>query len=572
MTQHSERSAINHLIRLCVFIISIAFVQLTLAEAPADSQIRNALSYIEKYEHQFQGQTQISKPTATRTLKLLNIARQNLDASGNKSHTSWQSADQRLNNLVSRIKMLSGGSPSNRSAPAPKEVANQAKASQSAAVQANSTQQQPRQQPRQQSQNTQMISHQRVQLRKLNRDINSAISTIDQNGPKPYQSSGYVKQRADRLNFFKQSLTRFANFPTDPDYLTAQQAIANYENMHNFGIQHAQKELQSLGDVQARLQAMSDALVKVAGPPIYPYTESSINDWISALARTRNTAEKALPYLSDIAQRAYLPNTPATRSQGADFDANDVNSLIRHYQQSIRDVDQNLETFKANIDTQVNHLSSTLNYFNSLDPANSNDQIKGFLGKGSEEESLKRLAETRQLAASAVAFSSLLKRAELAQHQQVLNQVEQTTQIYKANRQKAMNLVRMPEPASRDKNLLNIAKETLENPQYEIGDLKRLVINSDKNHYEKETSEDRYDKADISLSGDITLTGTRTTYFYEWDQFQVATAERESSGKHYIYYSTLKFFTKGAPTTPLNRWIVSGRIQGSEIPEENIDK
>jgi len=417
-----------------------------------------------------------------------------------------------------------------------------------------------------------MISHQRVQLKKLTRDVNSSTSTMDQNGPKPFQSASYVKQRDERLDFFKLSLARFAAFPNDPDYVNALQAISTYENMLNFGKQHAQKELQSLGNVQSRLQAMSDALGKTPEAPTYPYSEASINAWIVGLAQSRNTAEKALPYLNDIVQRAYLPNTPATRSQGADFDANDVNSLIRGYQQSIRNVDQSLEQFKANIDTQVDHLSSTLDYFSSLNPADSDDQINGYLGKGAEQENLKRLAETRQLAASAVTFSSILKRPERAKHEQVLKRVDQTITDYKANHQKAMSLVRMPNAASTDRKLLEIAKQTLSNPKYEVGEVKRVVINSEKNHYEKETSEDKYDKADISLSGDITLTGTRTTYFYSWDQFQVASAEKGADGKHYIYYSTLKFFTKGAPTTPLNRWIMSGRIQGSEIPEENINK
>ena len=557
MTRNPSILLPKRLCKIGILFLCIALSCPATAQAPADNQIRNALSYIEKYERQFESQNPISKPTATRTLKLLNIARQNLDSSANKNHSSWQSADQRLNALISRVHSLSGSGSSGS-----KTV--QHNASVVTSPQAQS--------PQRQTGNAQMISHQRVQLKKLTRDVNSSTSTMDQNGPKPFQSAGYVKQRTDRLELFKQSLTRFAAFPNDPDYLNAQQAISTYENMLNFGKQHAQKEQQSLGNVQARLQAMSDALGKTPQAPAYPYTEAAINTWVVELARTRNTAEKALPYLNDIAQRAYLPNTPATRSQGADFDANDVNSLIHGYQQSIRNVDQSLEQFKANIDTQVNHLSSTLDYFASLNPADSDDQIKGYLGKGAEQESLKRLAETRQLAASAVTFSSILKRPELAMHEQVLKRVDQAIADYKANRQKAMSLVRMPKAATTDKKLLAIAKQTLANPKYEVGDIKRLVINSDKNHYEKETSEDKYDKADISLSGDITLTGTRTTYFYSWDQFQVASAEKSADGKHYIYYSTLKFFTKGAPTTPLNRWIMSGRIQGSEIPEANINK
>lgn len=85
-----------------------------------------------------------------------------------------------------------------------------------------------------------------------------------------------------------------------------------------------------------------------------------------------------------------------------------------------------------------------------------------------------------------------------------------------------------------------------------------------------ETSDTEFDKVDVSLSGNITLSGTKTTYKYAWDEFQVATAEAVGD-TYYIYFTTLKRFTSAAPSTPLNRWIVSQRIESSEIPEANID-
>ena len=129
----------------------------------------------------------------------------------------------------------------------------------------------------------------------------------------------------------------------------------------------------------------------------------------------------------------------------------------------------------------------------------------------------------------------------------------------------------MPKDASTSKELFSIAKATLQNPDYEVGPIQRMVINSDKVKREKDTSDATFDKIDVSLSGTVTLTGTQTTYHYEWEQFQVATAEQVGD-TYYIFYNTLKRFTSGASTTPLNRWIVSGRIQGREIPKANIDK
>ena len=98
-------------------------------------------------------------------------------------------------------------------------------------------------------------------------------------------------------------------------------------------------------------------------------------------------------------------------------------------------------------------------------------------------------------------------------------------------------MVRMPKAATKDSKLMKIAKETLASYDY-VGNIERMVINSDKVTRSEETSEIDFDDADVSLSGTITLSGTKTTYFYEWEQFQVATAEPVGN-KYFIFYNTL---------------------------------
>lgn len=171
----------------------------------------------------------------------------------------------------------------------------------------------------------------------------------------------------------------------------------------------------------------------------------------------------------------------------------------------------------------------------------------------------------------AVGYDHLLGREQLVAHSEMLKRVDGAIAGFETKRARALDLVRMPRSASTDKSLLSIARETLKNPDYETGPIKRMVVNSDKVHREQETSDIEFDKADVSLGGTVTLSGTETTYHYSWDQFQVATAE-EVEGTYFIFYNTLKYYTSGSTTTPLNRWILSGRIQGSEIPEANIDR
>jgi hypothetical protein len=151
-----------------------------------------------------------------------------------------------------------------------------------------------------------------------------------------------------------------------------------------------------------------------------------------------------------------------------------------------------------------------------------------------------------------------------------LNTIQQAKTRYLAQRAKALQMARMPQPASTSTELHRIAKETLAKPGYGTGKILRLVINSDKVSREKETSEIELDEIDVRLSGDVKLSGTKTTTRYQWEQFQVATAE-PVDGKYFIFYNTLKYFSAGVTTTPLNRWLLSERLQGSEIPKQNIN-
>ncbi len=76
----------------------------------------------------------------------------------------------------------------------------------------------------------------------------------------------------------------------------------------------------------------------------------------------------------------------------------------------------------------------------------------------------------------------------------------------------------------------------------------------------------RKEKKEASASG-----GVVTIYHYVWDQYQVATAEKDREGPGYhIWYTTLKYFYKGGSTTPTDRWIISGRHQSNQILAENI--
>ncbi len=107
-------------------------------------------------------------------------------------------------------------------------------------------------------------------------------------------------------------------------------------------------------------------------------------------------------------------------------------------------------------------------------------------------------------------------------------------------------------------------KDVLANPNYEgIQPPRRLVINSQ--------SVPRREKKEAEIKATGADSAPATIYHWVWDEFQVASAEPVGE-QFFIFYNTLKFFHAGAPTTPLNRWVLSGRFKGQQILEANIDK
>ena len=249
----------------------------------------------------------------------------------------------------------------------------------------------------------------------------------------------------------------------------------------------------------------------------------------------------------------------------------DVNRIHAGFSRNMHNIDEMLQQFSADLDLQVTHIGDTIAFVEKLDPANEQQQMNSFLGVGVADELRTRLGAAKHLANVAVAFDKQLSREQLGSHTAMLGKVENTIATYEAKHTKARALVRVPKAVSDDKALLATARKTLGNPDYEVGELRRLVINADKVHREMKSSSTEFDKVDVSLSGNITLSGTETTYLYSWDQYQVATVEPVDD-TFFIFFNTLKSFTSGGPTTPLNRWILAARIQGNEIPEANIDR
>jgi hypothetical protein len=532
------------------------------AFADVDRNVTAALADIEKYEQQFAGQTTASKTNVNRVLKLLKITRQRLDKAPDHSQPAWQEADQRYNALVTHMNGLlnPSGATSNAPTTTPSAPTN---ASSPAAASTTSPNTPPKQ----------MISHQRVQVKKLKRDIESATDTVDKAGPKPFQDPAYVEKIETAVGRYQGSLGKFSEFEDDPDVVAAANALEALQNMVAFGKDHAAKELVALGDVQARLKEINEYIrqLKIPPTPQQPFEKGQLVQWLKDLATTRNEAIAIFQPIPEIKQRAYLPNNVPTVEQGAPYDLQDVDRFDRYLREVVSNIDNSVHSFTANLTHTVQFESENLAFYDNLDPTDPQQQMQHFLVAGRADEIRQEIAKKHLLVSEAAEYAQLLKHDNYEERVALLTRIEDVANKYENNHKRALELVRMPKAATTNSDLTDIALNTLKNPKYEyVGEIKRLVINSDKVHRSQKTTEAEFDKIDVSLSGTVTLSGTETTYFYEWDQFQVATAEPVED-KFYIFYTTLKYYTSGAERTPLNQWIISGRIQGSEIPEGNIN-
>ncbi len=549
-------------LRAILCLLSVLYSSLVTpvsAAAPADAKIKAALYDIDRYEKQFAGKTSERAPTVKRALKLLTISREKLDASPNKSHPSWQEANARHTTLVAHLQSLLN--PNSGSTGTATPTATQPAIRPQASPTPTS------------SQPPQMISQQRARIKKLNRDINSAIQTLDQGGVKPFQDQNYVSKFTAAADRFTQSLNKYANFATDPDVQTTTTTLQKMRNMLRFGNDQAAKTRAKLGDIQGQLRTVYNRLQSSQPPPLpqAPYANNALPKWIDAAAALRQASLQDLPKIQLLKQEAYLPLTRGTVEQGAAFDMQNVDSILSGLQGDISQIDSTLKQLSDNLDLQVKDVSESLVGYANLDPTQAKDRTNSFLREGAEAETHTSLAEKQQLIKAAIAFDQRLKRKTLADRQALYTRIEKTRSDFDAKRIQALQLMRMPKTESTDKTLLNTAKETLAKPTYEVGKIVRLVINAKLVHREKESSEVDFDKVDVSISGKVKLSGTQTTTRYVWDQYQVATAEPVGD-KYYIFYNTLKYFTAGATTTPLNRWLLSGRFQGAEIPLDNINK
>ena len=404
-----------------------------------------------------------------------------------------------------------------------------------------------------------LVSGERVRVKRLTRDIQGLLDDLVTEGPSHLQSAEVVERYKSRMGQFSEALKRYPQVD-DPDVQAARKAYVSLREALAAEFERAKGQRQALGDVFARLRVIEgrDAEYPVPDPLEPPFDEAAARAWLDAGSKARTAAEFDWKQLLEIAPLAYLPKETIT-GRSPEFAAGDLDRLGRIVQSRATRVQETYSQTVAKIDRRLAVLENKT-------------------GTPTARSSLEGMAEDRAaleamipVAASRVVLEGVLGRPTEEAEAAVATLRERLV-AFDVAREAAIDATRMPEPGMTDPELLAIAEEVVGRPRYEFGEHGPIVIVSEKvSEGEREDTEIEIDDVDVGSSGDIKMSGTKTTYFYKWRQFQFATPLREPGSDLWrIWYINARFYEKGAPTTPIGEWVSWSPVDGALIREENF--
>ncbi|MEM9411027.1 MAG: hypothetical protein AAGA30_07935, partial [Planctomycetota bacterium] len=116
---------------------------------------------------------------------------------------------------------------------------------------------------------------------------------------------------------------------------------------------------------------------------------------------------------------------------------------------------------------------------------------------------------------------------------------------YRRKAEEASTVKELP-PDLGDATLKAVAKKVLANEKYAVGKIQKLIVNSEKAPR---------DRIETKLHN-----GSLETVVRHWEEFQVVTLEIDGD-ELFVFYNTLKRFSRAPNPTPINQWILSKRFK-----------
>lgn len=110
-----------------------------------------------------------------------------------------------------------------------------------------------------------------------------------------------------------------------------------------------------------------------------------------------------------------------------------------------------------------------------------------------------------------------------------------------------------------DAALAKIAAEVLADKKYKLPKAHRVIVNAPKKSFGKDHFTIDFGERTIEKSP------------YRWEEFQVATIEKEGD-QYVLWYNTLLYYSVGPSTVPTQKWVLGPRHRSAPISEKNINK
>ena len=218
---------------------------------------------------------------------------------------------------------------------------------------------------------------------------------------------------------------------------------------------------------------------------------------------------------------------------------------------SVEKIQRNMQMFDRQIQSKLQYDGGILAKLSALDAAKNSYAFSNEKKRAADEKRFTALSRTLE---QAVRLQKLLgQQPTYAVSKQ---QVDKNLAAWRAKFSDAAQSRELPKDIG-DKALRKIAETVLKNKKYGVGKWERLIVNAKKRPGKRVEHK--------------VFNGSLETIVRVWDEYQVATVEKEN-GKFYLYYNTLKKFSAAPPATPVGQWILSKRIKSGEIAAARLAK
>lgn len=414
-----------------------------------------------------------------------------------------------------------------------------------------------------------LVSGERVRVKKLTRDMKNVQASIVTTGPSHFQDPAVINKFKKRFGQFNQALTKYPQV-NDPDVAAARKAYKSLSSALSAEFARAKKQLAELGNVQARLKLIESNGRKYAVPKALslPFTPAEAKAWVKASSDARTVAEHNNKELRKIAPIAYLPKNRGTVQSGAPYDSDDINRLSRWADKMFKSVQSGYKTTADTLESRMTQIEEEIDRRWKDDP--DSDKRWTFLKADQIEQADKLYADGIDMAKSSIALGSALDRST-KRADGLIAKIEKAKDEFAANQKIALNTSRLPKPKSKNRKQIKLAKKILAIPRYEFGEHGPIVLTTEKiTEHERKDSETKFDDIEFHLNGDATLSGTKTTWTYKWEEFRFATPIKDYDGKWYIYWITARNYSEGSSITPIDQWISGKVTKGNQILKKNF--